>query len=96
MMKFNFTKEWCIRMAQLDQGEDFRAGAHFTQGEIIASMLKAAYQEGWQNAIDSEFVGDEAQNDRFNQSETLALCISFEQGELDQSAAPADSKEGKL
>lgn len=41
-----------------------------------AKTLMKAWQEGWDNCRDSEYVGEEAQNDAFNQSRTLSHCIA--------------------
>lgn len=49
--------------------------------------LMLAFQEGWARCRDAEFVGEEAENDAFNNSSTLSHCIAEDM--LYQPAAPA-------
>lgn len=51
----------------------------------MAQGLQAAFIDGWASCRDSEYSGDGAQNDAFNQSDTLALCVA-----IDQSTAPPE------
>lgn len=44
-----------------------------------AQALQAAWLDGYGSGRDAEFVGDEAQNDAFNNSATLALCVAIDQ-----------------
>jgi hypothetical protein len=41
-----------------------------------AKRLMAAWSEGWAACRDAEFIGEEAENDRFNHSSTLDHCIA--------------------
>lgn len=40
-----------------------------------AQTLMRAWEEGWEACRDAEFVGEEAQNDAFNQSSTVNQCV---------------------
>ena len=44
-----------------------------------AKALMRAWEEGWAACRDAEYVGEEAQNDAFNSSHTLTLCIAEDQ-----------------
>ena len=44
-----------------------------------AKALMRAWEEGWAACRDAEYVGEEAQNDAFNSSNTLTLCIAEDQ-----------------
>ena len=58
-----------------------------------ARALMRAWEEGWAACRDAEYVGEEAQNDAFNSSHTLTLCIAEDQ----QLPAPqADSQPAKV
>ena len=58
-----------------------------------AKALMRAWEEGWAACRDAEYVGEEAQNDAFNSSHTLTLCIAEDQ----QLPAPqADSQPATL
>jgi len=41
-----------------------------------AKILMRAWQEGWEACRDSEYVGEDAQNDAFNQSGTVNHCVA--------------------
>lgn len=53
------------------------AGSPFES--YVAQVIHAAFADGWGSCRDSEFVGDEAMNDAFNQSATLGVCLSIDQ-----------------
>lgn len=44
-----------------------------------AKSLMRAWEEGWEACRDAEYVGEEAQNDAFNSSHTLTLCLAEDQ-----------------
>lgn len=44
-----------------------------------AKSLMRAWEEGWEACRDAEYVGEEAQNDAFNSSYTLTLCLAEDQ-----------------
>jgi hypothetical protein len=46
--------------------------------KYIPQLLHAAWVDGWACCRDAEYSGDEAMNDRFNQSSTHTLCINIE------------------
>ncbi len=54
-----------------------------------AKALMRAWEEGWAACRDAEYVGEEAQNDAFNSSHTLTLCIAEDQ---QLTAPPADNQ----
>lgn len=41
-----------------------------------AKILMRAWQEGWDACRDAEYVGEDAQNDAFNQSSTVNHCVA--------------------
>lgn len=41
-----------------------------------AQLLHAAWIDGWASCRDAEFIGEEAMNDAFNSSLTLAMCLA--------------------
>lgn len=41
-----------------------------------AQLLHAAWIDGWASCRDAEFIGEEAMNDAFNGSLTLAMCLA--------------------
>ena len=41
-----------------------------------AKILMRAWQEGWGACRDAEYVGEDAQNDAFNQSSTVNHCVA--------------------
>ena len=41
-----------------------------------AKALMRAFEEGWAACRDAEFVGEDAQNDAFNQSATVNVCLA--------------------
>lgn len=59
-----------------------------------AKALMRAWEEGWAACRDAEYVGEEAQNDAFNSSNTLTLCIAEDQQlpapQADSQPAPID------
>lgn len=59
-----------------------------------AQALMRAWEEGWAACRDAEYVGEEAQNDAFNSSHTLTLCIAEDQQlpapQADSQPAPID------
>lgn len=82
--------------AYVDADRTARTQADSAQDEPLqafdsprAKALMRAWEEGWAACRDAEYVGEEAQNDAFNSSHTLTLCIAEDQ----QLPAPqADNK----
>lgn len=62
-----------------------------------AKALMRAWEEGWAACRDAEYVGEEAQNDAFNSSHTLTLCIAEDQQlpapQADSHPAPANTRQ---
>ena len=56
-----------------------------------AQALMRAWEEGWEACRDAEYVGEEAQNDAFNNSNTLVICIAEDQRLPMPARAPAES-----
>ena len=58
-----------------------------------AKALMRAFEEGWAACRDAEFVGEDAQNDAFNQSATVNVCMAEDWTAAVERAvrAPADS-----
>ena len=58
-----------------------------------AKALMRAFEEGWAACRDAEFVGEDAQNDAFNQSATVNVCLAEDWTAAAERAAraPADS-----
>ena len=47
---------------------------------VTAKALERAWNDGWACCRDAEFIGEEAKNDAFNGSDTLARCLAADHG----------------
>ena len=67
-------------LAQAAQAESVQEDAAREPLQIFdsprAKALMRAFEEGWAACRDAEFVGEDAQNDAFNQSATVNVCLA--------------------
>ena len=55
------------------------AQEHATEGEATAAQLEAAWRDGWAKCRDAEYVGQEAEDWAFGQSQTNSIAIDATQ-----------------
>ena len=68
------------RCVEKDQADSVQEDAAREPLQIFdsprAKALMRAFEEGWAACRDAEFVGEDAQNDAFNQSATVNVCLA--------------------
>jgi hypothetical protein len=72
IMKMNITKEWCMRMAELEDDSAISAGTEVKNGEYRCAMCGGifAFSDDWKD----EEARAEAEQNGFDLTECLIIC----------------------